>query len=55
MDFCYYNIMYCYGGSGGVKKSKGNFTIKNGAAIVVPFSVTRIVQDLPRNVSLKIF
>lgn len=53
MDFCYYN---CYVGSGGVKiKSNGNSTIKNGAAVVVPFSVMHIVQDLAWSNSLKFF
>ena len=50
MAIIIYNNVGAYCGSGGVKrKSKGNFTIDNGTAVVVPFSVTRIVQDLPRN------
>ena len=56
MDFCYYNVYYSYVGSAGVEiKSKGNSTIRSGTAVVVPFSVMRIVRDRPENIILKIF
>ena len=56
MDFCYYNVYYSYVGSAGVKiKSKGNSTIRSGTAVVVPFSVMRIVRDCPENIILNFF
>lgn len=49
-------MYFFYVGSDGVKrKSKGNSTVKNGTAIVVPFSVMRIVRNRPENIILKIF